>query len=502
VKATAVAFALFCSAASTAAERPAGPPTQVVAIRSPAAQGSVAPRLSRGRDGTVWLAWLEPANGGGWRFLGSQLGVDGKDWGPSLPFAEVHALEGEAAPLFGFAAADRMRLALVWIGVLDGKTRVFGSASNDGGTVWTRPEAISGADRDALAPAVATLADGRFLAAWLEEAAGSGPADAAELHARILGPGAHEGDQRIDARTSAGSGPALASFLDGGAGIAYRGLSARGERDVEVSRLRHRNWNSGRTVAEDHWIPDSSQGSGPALAADGGRVFAAWFTGADNDPRLLASSSPDAGERFLMPLTVATGPIVGQPAAVLLHDSAAVVFWNLNAPNLAAAGLWVRRITPDFTLDPPSLVWPLMSGATPSAAIEHDYTGGDGTACVVVAFSTNSGNSSNIHTLELTIPEAALLAAADDTCHCAPTPEQLVGYPIRGTILRVDPGTSQVALDHEELPGILEPGSDLFRAEPDLAASLKPGTRCLARIERRNGEWRIFDVRLLLAKPQ
>ena len=162
----------------------------------------------------------------------------------------------------------------------------------------------------------------------------------------------------------------------------------------------------------------------------------------------------------------------------------------------------MRRITPDFTLNPASLIWPAPVGARATAAIAHDYAGGDAPAQIVIAFESNAGKFPSVRTLALTVPESALLADDDDTCHCSPTPDQLVGYPIRGTIRKVDRGAALVTIDHEELPGILDQGTDTFRADRELAASLRPDSRCLARIERRNGEWRIFDVRLLAGWPR
>ena len=41
-----------------------------------------------------------------------------------------------------------------------------------------------------------------------------------------------------------------------------------------------------------------SKKAGPRLAADGPRMGAAWFTAADDEPRVLVSTSPDAGTRM------------------------------------------------------------------------------------------------------------------------------------------------------------------------------------------------------------
>jgi len=499
------AIALAWAAGIAAPGEPATPPPAVVETGSPAAQGSVAPQLDRGRDGVVWLTWLEPSGDAGYEFRCSPRDEDGSGWCGSVLIAPISSAGRETPPPTAFAASDRKSLAAAWVGGGPGgggPSRVLACTSTDGGAHWSGPETLSRDGRIGLEPALTALADGRFLAAWLEAAPGPGPQGRADLHARVLGPGAPGPDQRVDHSVNAGSGPSLVPFMDGGAGIAYRSVGEHGVRDIRMSRLRHAAWDPGHIVNDDLWVPETPPAGGPTLAADGGRVFASWFTGADNDPRIVASSSGDAGTSFLIPLTITASPISGGPAAVLLHDGAGFVFWTSQSPDPHVSGLWMRRVTPDDSLNPALLVWPARSGAIPAAAIARDYGGGQGPALVVVAFASNTGKYAFVRTLELTIQEAGLLAADNDACHCAPTPEELVGYPIRGTVRRVDPLSGLVTFDHEELPGILDQGSDFFRAAPELAAILKPGSACLARIERRDGAWRIFDVRLLVNRSQ
>jgi hypothetical protein len=245
-------------------------------------------------------------------------------------------------------------------------------------------------------------------------------------------------------------------------------------------------------LSNDGWRINACPINGPRLAADGGRIAAAWFTAADNDPRVLASYSPDAGARFLMPLRIGTGKPSGHVDTLILHDGALLVTW------LESDGsVWLRRVTPDFTSDEPVRLAP--AGATnvktvPRVALLRDYAGGKTSAQFVAAFAGNG--TAPLRTLLVTVPEGELLAATKD-CDCAPTPEQLAGFPMRGAIAATAAERGALRVEHEEIPGLFAAGAHEFRAAPDVITSLAAGRQILGRIEQRDGAWWIFDVRLL-----
>jgi hypothetical protein len=56
-------------------------------------------------------------------------------------------------------------------------------------------------------------------------------------------------------------------------------------------------------------------------------------------------------------------------------------------------------------------------------------------------------------------------------------------------------------VSHVEVPGIFEPGESEFKVPPELNASLPRGRQFLGRVERREREWWLFEIRLIAA-PQ
>jgi hypothetical protein len=76
-----------------------------------------------------------------------------------------------------------------------------------------------------------------------------------------------------------------------------------------------------------------------------------------------------------------------------------------------------------------------------------------------------------------------------------------VGFTLRGTFAEKSSAHDRVRVRHDEVPGLFAAGAREFRVTPELAASAEPGRRFLGRVDRRDGAWWLFGVRLLAA-PQ
>jgi hypothetical protein len=366
------------------------------------------------------------------------------------------------------------------------------SASANGGATWSQPQRWAKAGVDVEKFSVVRLADGRVLAAWLQAPAKSTAAASTALVSRIVGI-ADQPDQLIDPRVCDCCPIGLAPFLDGGTLIAYRGRSDEEVRDIHVARWRYGRWSEPRLLSNDDWRVAACPVNGPRVGTDGSRVAAAWFTGAGGEPRVLASYSPDAGTRWLMPLRVDRGHPLGHVETVFLRDGAFLVFW------LEADGsLWLRRVSPEFVPTEPVPLAPAAAVSPrsfPRAVLLKDYSGGDSHARVVVGYSTRSG----IATLAIDVPEGDLVND-ERNCTCAPTPEEMQGFAIRGTLLALDSQMHSAQVRHDEVPGVFDRGMHVFAVDPAEFPMLQPGRRFLGRVMWRDHAWRLFDVRLL-AEP-
>lgn len=490
-----------------AADKPAPPAVKVEPLACPSEASATSPTLARAPDGTVWLAWIESAPGGA-AVRCASLDAATRQWSvPRRVATGARILDLDSTPP-ALAVGPAGQITVAWsVGSasLPRTETVFFSTSADAGATWSAPEPLTAESYATAHPVLTVLADGRVLAAWLDRRGRAVGDRDTRLFARVLGENPAR-DDLIEARVSANSPPALASFPDGSALLSYRTLGDGDIRDINVVRYRAGRWENNRNLNHDEWRSPQCPASGPQLATSGGRVAAAWFTAADARPRVRISSSPDAGARFLMPLNVDFGHPVGPPAVTMLRDGALVTLWvegESSRPNGPPSGIWLRRATPDYSLDPPVLILaesPAKIRGQPRLAIVRDFAGGDGDAVLLATFS-GIGVGGGLRSYLITVPEGALLAAAAE-CGCAPSPEQVMGFPIRGTIVSVDAARGEVVVKHPEVPGLRVGGTHPYRATPDLIARVQPGRDFLARIEPPGETWTIFDLRLLVIPPE
>ncbi len=476
---------LFSVSAAAAAEKPA-PRITHSDVATPAGPGALGAALTTAADGTLWLMWFEHAAEPGLptlrfstfdataqRWSAARIIVSGRDALPSSPdFPQ-------------FVIDDRGHATAVW--TVGSQHERLTTTSTDRGATWSPPIKAYGTGTEKLS--FVRLADGRILAAWLSnDVITTGP-KLRKLYARLLGDPSTAPATLIDPSVSENSALALTAFPDGGALLAYRGRAEGEVRDIRTARFRGNAWDESRPLNNDDWRIAACPVNGPRLASDGGRVSAVWFTAADNDPRVLASYSPDAGARFLLPLRLDNGRPAGQPDTLILRDGAILATW------LETDGsLWLRRISPDFSADDPVALAPAGTVSTkthPRLALLRDYTGGTESAQLLVAFTTATG----LRTLHITVPEGELLTAKGN-CDCAPTPEQLMGYAARGAVAAISTERGTIHLVHEEFPGLLFAGTHEFRADPSVLSAVQLGRRLFGRIEKRSGQWWLYDVRL------
>jgi hypothetical protein len=503
---------------TVAAEEKATPPTTFVDIPSPAGPRALGASLTTAADGTIWLTWVEAAaenlaaaaakkkSGAHQHTPAPATNASSSAIPPNtLRFSTYAPSTGTWSPAGTIAArpdiplssADFPQLVLdgrgtataVWA---DGLGGALVSSSADLGKTWSPPAPWSRVSPEVEKFTFARLADGRVLAAWLDGRAkkSGGSKQPQQLYARILHDPAP--DTLVDPSVCDCCPTTLTAFPDGGALLAYRGRTDTEVRDIRTARFRGASWDEPRPLNHDDWRIAACPMNGPRLASDGGRVAAAWFTAADNDPRVLASFSPDAGTRFLLPLRLDRGKPLGRVDTLILRDGALLVTW------LETDGsFWLRRVTPDFSLDEPVALAPpgaLSAKTNPRLTLVRDYFGGTAPVQFLATFATDSA----LRTLLVTVPEGELLTAKGN-CDCAPTPDQLVGYPIRGAAAALSPERGTLHLVHDELPGLLFAGTHEFHADAATLAAVTLGRRLFGRIEQRDGQWWLYDVRLAVS---
>lgn len=97
-----------------------------------------------------------------------------------------------------------------------------------------------------------------------------------------------------------------------GAIVVYRDRSEGEIRDIYRSIYKDGKWQEGAPVFEDEWVINGCPVNGPAVAADGDRVAVAWFTMANDSPKVKLAISENGGEDFGKPIRIDKGNPIGR----------------------------------------------------------------------------------------------------------------------------------------------------------------------------------------------
>jgi hypothetical protein len=205
--------------------------------------------------------------------------------------------------------------------------------------------------------------DGQLAAAWLDgrnnlPGAGEQAQGGGEMTLRYAAIGRDSGlkdEVQLDDRVCDCCQTSAAVTSEGPL-VVYRDRSRLEVRDISVARLRDGHWDEPRALPADQWRIEGCPVNGPAVAANGRRVAVAWFSAANDAPRVRLAFSTDAGANFGVPVAVDDGNPQGRVDVVLLDDGSAVVSWVESSPD--GSSLRLRRIRPDGEAGAATIVVP------------------------------------------------------------------------------------------------------------------------------------------------
>ena len=313
-------------------------------IPNPALPGSGQSYLAISPEGRAYLSWTEPS-GTGYRL---QFAVwEDEAWRPAGRVAEGASWFVNWADYPTFLPMAGGALAAHWL-------EKSGSSSYSYGIKLAQLRTPSASWKIVFAPTVrkegqytgfaslVALAQGMG-ASYLAPGAGGGEEDKSLRFVRISGDGSVLADEMIDPDVCTCCQTSVA-LTEAGPIVAYRGHTAGEIRDISVVSYRDGKWLAPRPVHQDGWKINACPVNGPALAASGKRVWAAWYTAAGETPRMQIASSQDAGLTFSAPLRLDGGSPLGRVAVVLLPDGGAVGSWIEKRPE-GRAELRVRRVS-------------------------------------------------------------------------------------------------------------------------------------------------------------
>lgn len=337
--------------------RGGAPPLLNAARHNPppvAGAGARLPRFVSHPDGGCVLSWVEPVNGGhalrcayldaqGWRAAtevarGTHWFINWIDFPSVVPidrdFWLAHWLERSAG---GGKYDYDIVLAL----------------SNDGGRAWRRAGRPHASDVPAEYGFVSIFADGDAAGiVWLD---GRDYVKSSERHlhpeksgrfalryTQVAREGHIQPDRVLDGNVCTCCQTAAAS-AEGVPLIAYRARTDAEVRDIKLVRRVAGAWTAPADLGAEGWTIAACPTNGPALAARGKRVVAAWFTAADDRPRVRAAISADGGAAWGEAVDLDARLPLGRVGAAWLDEDRVAVSW-LGAPQQQRAPLFVALL--------------------------------------------------------------------------------------------------------------------------------------------------------------
>jgi hypothetical protein len=337
----------------------AAPLADLRLLPSPAAPASAEPHLAVSPEGRVWLSWLEKRTAGGHALRVARL--DGARWSKPYTIAEGDSFFANWADFPTVLPLGGERLAAHYLWKTGGETYAYEvrtTRSVDGGRSWSPPVVPHRDGTPTEHGFVSLLPEGSGVrVVWLDgrnamatDSAGrpvhreEGEAEMT-LRTAIVGPdGVLAGEALLDPRACDCCQTAAVATARGVL-VAYRDRSAEEIRDISVVRFEDGVWSEPEAVHADGWKIAGCPVNGPSLAAAGDRVAVAWYTAAQDSPRVLLAFSDDGGHRFGAPVRMDGGAPLGRVSALLDQVGGAVVAW-LEARGKEAL-VQVRRVSRD-----------------------------------------------------------------------------------------------------------------------------------------------------------
>ena len=138
-----------------------------------------------------------------------------------------------------------------------------------------------------------------------------------------------------------------------GVAVIYRDRSdSKAEtRDIYSTVYQDSLWSYPAPIHRDRWMINGCPVNGPAIASQKAVTAAAWFTAAQEDPRVMVAFSQDGGLHFDLPIRMDAGNAVGRVGVAMKDEQTALVSWV--APQDEQTLLQLGVITSDGQKRPP-----------------------------------------------------------------------------------------------------------------------------------------------------
>lgn len=331
-----------------------------VPLVTAAQPGSGEPNVTVTPDGRFLLSWIEPA-GNGQHALRYSMRGQGEPWSEPRTIAEGSDWFVNWADFPSVAVLPDGTFFAHWLakngtGGYSYDVRV--AISRDGGKSWSPPVVPhrDGTQTEHGFVSMTAWNQDAMGLVWLDgrKTAGTGheghakQAEMSLMHTTLSSDGRLGEEAVLDGRVC-DCCQTDAVRVGADTLVVYRDRSDREVRDMSVVRFAGGRWSAPVLLARDEWEINGCPVNGPAIAAAGGTVAAAWFTAPQEKARVKVAFSSDSGVTFGAPIVVDDGRPLGRVDVVVVGERA-IVSWLEQVERGAA--LRLRSVTRDGTRGP------------------------------------------------------------------------------------------------------------------------------------------------------
>lgn len=118
-----------------------------------------------------------------------------------------------------------------------------------------------------------------------------------------------------------------AAITTNGPVVIYRDRSDTEVRDMSIVRWENGSWTAPKTVYPDRWQIKGCPVNGPKAAALEHVLVVAWFSAANEKPKVQLAFSEDDGANFNEPVLIGDTKAIGRVDVLLLDKETAIVSW-------------------------------------------------------------------------------------------------------------------------------------------------------------------------------
>ncbi|GAB4197818.1 MAG: hypothetical protein Tsb002_32270 [Wenzhouxiangellaceae bacterium] len=291
---------------------------QIMPLPSPAASGSLAPRLTSSATASPWLSWLEPVDNG-YALRISNWSDQG--FGPAITVASGADWFINWADTPHLWIDSQGRMLAHWLQKSADSTFAYDVmlAHSANGAQWSQPyspHADSTPTEHGFASAV-PLDDG-MLIAWLDGRAtlanDSSTSGAMSLRAARISAGGQIEERMVLDQRVCDCCQTDAAMTTQGPVVVYRDRDDDEVRNIAMVHYSTAGWSKPVTVHNDGWKITGCPVNGPQVVSLGDEVAVVWFTMANNLPTVKVARSVDRLSRFEPPYTLSRATPLGRVA--------------------------------------------------------------------------------------------------------------------------------------------------------------------------------------------